>query len=68
MKRRIIINIENDLIDDERAVKMVRSIIAEGRISTSSGRKHYCSATTFMGGGTAFATKRTDTTDTFYIQ
>jgi hypothetical protein len=67
MRRRIIINIDDDAVEDYPAVLRVLSIIAEGRISQTANRRHYCGATTYRDGRVTFATKRTDATDTFYL-
>ena len=66
MKRRIIINIESD-ITDERAIEIVASVVAMGRISESAGRAHYCHISTTRDDLTVQSFKRTDTTDTFTI-
>ncbi len=70
VKRKIIIHIEDDSFSDLTAVRMVERVIQGGRISTTAGREHYCHVTTFGPAGAQYvhATKRTDSTDTFYIR
>ncbi len=66
MKRRIIINIEDDT-SDVRAVALVAQIIDAGRVSETGNRKHYCHASRTAGGTVIYASKRNDMTDTFTI-
>lgn len=73
MTRKIIIHIESDEISDPDALHLVYAVAAKGRISTTASRKHYCHVSTFQIPDTddkitVFATKRTDTTDTFYVK
>lgn len=70
MTRKLIIHIETDEISDADALWRVLCVARGGRISESRGRKHYCWLSTFNTEGTktVSATKRTDTTDTFYVR
>jgi len=68
MKRRIIINIDHDQLTDEQAIALVSQVIDGGRVSETAGRKHYCRLSFTESRQTAiYATKRTDSTDTFSI-
>lgn len=65
-RRRIIINIERGC-SDLAVIEKVKAIMQLGRISTTAAREHYCGVSSFKDGATVAATKRNDSTDTFYV-
>ena len=64
--RRIIINI-GEGVDDNEAMEAVKSVVADGRISGSDGKKQYCYVTTFTNGGTVVAGLTRSGNDTFMV-
>jgi hypothetical protein len=70
--RRLNITVEGE-ISDIVALRMVLAVIAEGRVSHSTGglgdgpADGYCYATTFQGGGFVYATRTRAGNDSFRV-
>lgn len=70
MKRRLIINIQDDCVSDAEATFLVEDVILKGRISKTADRNHYCHLTLYGLGQNEIAVSaacRKKGTDTFTI-
>lgn len=66
--RKLIINIEEEGISDEDALRRVLKVVEGGKISKNSNYEHYCWATSWSDGTrVTVKTKRVDTTDSFDV-
>jgi hypothetical protein len=66
MRRRLIVNIEDEDITDQFAMSMVKSVVTMGKISNDG--KSYCYATTFGHGEYAVEAISRANGETFYVR
>lgn len=68
MKRKLIITIDNDDIDDQEALRRVSEVVKGGKISEHGGKPQYCFLTVFEDEVRLLARdKKNPNTDSFVI-
>lgn len=68
MSRRIIIEIKDDSVSEEKALRYVTHVVSQGRISKTKGVPQYCFLTTFKGGIRVYAREKYKTkADSFVV-